>query len=509
MTNNLSVSKKFSKYKILVENIQEMVIFFDSDGRIIDYNSKAAGELGYAEDLYEIPFYDIFKNVIIYEDNQYKINQDYCSKMQETVAYRKNQTCFPVELKITFLKKKKGFIALCTAINISDKKDAIRELSHLKGELKNFDQMSSEFVAMITHELRTPVNGVMGFSNNLLEMDLKPDQMEAVNIIKRCCVGMNMLINDLLDYAKIINNRFILEQREFGFRNMIRQMIEVNRIKINEKGLKLLVDISNDIPDRVVGDELRLTQILTNLFSNAIKFTQVGQVGLKVVKVLQNDHNIDLFFMVFDSGIGISREEKDKLFKSFSQVDQSITRRFGGTGLGLAISKKLVEAMHGTIDVDSEKGKGSTFTFSVRLGLPESIAEEAEDTNGDTDITDQNNVNLYNSEEESTGLSENDYISMTIKEANITTPAKVGGIEAMREAMIIMNDLIEKLTICIEMENWKKAEELAYNMKKLIPQDHNTNSKNFFYLLQCVRKENYHEAVAILNEIKLHMYKEK
>ena len=126
----------------------------------------------------------------------------------------------------------------------------------------------------------------------------------------------------------------------------------MNSVQLNDKGLKLMVDISGEIPEVVIGDELRLSQIINNLFSNAIKFTSAGHIGLKVTKINQTDDDIELFFMVIDTGIGISAEERDKLFKSFSQVDSSISRRFGGTGLGLSISKRLVEAMNGTIQVE-------------------------------------------------------------------------------------------------------------------------------------------------------------
>lgn len=499
-----------SKYKLLLENSQEMMIFFNPAGGIIDCSLKTKEETGYGDDIFLIQISDIFRNVFIYEENKLKIDKKYLNSLHETIAYRKNQTCFLVDLKVCVINTNKKYIGICTATNISEKKNAIREINELKNDLNNYNQISSEIVARIAHELRTPANGILGFSNNLLDMELKSNQIEAVNIIKRCCNNMNTIINDLLDFAKVTNNKLVIEHREFSFSDFIQHIVDINLVHINEKGLKLLLNISNDIPDRVIGDEHRLSQIVNNLFSNAIKFTSVGQINLEVDMITQTEQYIELLFILIDTGIGIGREDKDKLFKSFTQVDSSITRRFGGTGLGLSICKKLVEAMHGTIEVDSEKNKGSTFSFSVRLGLP---LRPEEDYSHTYEQYDQVNLcrikyeaNLAGSEEKSE-ISDLDYINKILQD--ITPPSNEDGVDDMQKALSYMNELIEKLTICIEMENWERAEELAYRIKNIIPNDHTVNSNITFRLLLAVRKENHDVSLAIINEIKACMYKEK
>lgn len=259
---------------------------------------------------------------------------------------------------------------MCYARNIARQKETTKELISAKVEVEEIHKERNEFVANVTHELRTPVNGVMGLAQNLLDTDLSIEQRESVEIITQCCDNMIKIINNILDFSKLQAGKFTIENREFSFHQMMDSLVKVNMPQVDSKGIKLICNVSADIPDMLIGDELRITQVLNNLMSNAIKFTSVGQIVINVVKTIELDDEIELFFMVIDTGIGIAQNEMDKLFKSFSQADASITRKFGGTGLGLSIVKSLVEMMGGTINVESEKGRGSTFSFSVRVKRP-------------------------------------------------------------------------------------------------------------------------------------------
>ena len=488
-------------HKLILNNTQELLIFFDHKGRIILCNSVAIRELGYSEDIYQHKIDEIFKNDFSYHYDTIEIKKAVDANPEHAIAYRKNMTCFPVDLKISIIDKKKRFVGLCTARNISEEKEMIQKIEQMKLDLEQINKARSDITANVTHELRTPVNGVMGLSNNLLDTELKPNQVEIVKMIKRCCSNMDAMINDLLDYAKLSNGKMILEQREFHFRDLINSVIEFNRPRINEKGLKLMTYVADEVPDIVVGDELRLTQILNNLLSNAVKFTILGQITLEIVKVNQTEKQVELFFMVIDTGIGISPEDKDKLFQSFTQVDGSITRRFGGTGLGLAISKQLVEAMGGTIGVDSEKDKGSRFSFSVRLGLPSS--SEA----GSNIVSMNNGLSYTDSETElsSSEISNIAHIDKLLREAGSIPRKNVVKTDTKKDLPTILKPMIEKLSICIEMENWDKAEELAEHIKKIIPEEESAIAKIVFRLLLTVRKENHDTAMAMINELKSFM----
>ena len=491
------------KGKLIREHCLEILVFFNEAGRIIAFNHTAAQELGYGNELLNMPVTDLFKKSMSMVENELVINPRFLNKTCETIAYRKNETCFEVNLKIAVKVGMKGYLGTCFAINISENKRMIRDLNHAKHDLKIAMKNRSEFVANITHELKTPVNGIMGLTESLMETELTPKQLETLNIIQRCCTNMNTLINDLLDFTKIGSNKLVLEQREFDFRKFIDDVISFHIKPINEKGLKLIVNIASDIPNTVIGDECRLAQILNNLFSNAIKFTTIGQIALEVVKTSQSLEEVELFFMVMDSGIGISLEEKDKLFQSFSQVDSSITRRFGGTGLGLSICKMLVEAMQGNITVNSEKNIGSTFSFTVRLALPEGTDEKPE-------YFDYRGLKQKHKGSEYRNLltsQRQDYIGRLLQDTNFSLNSI-----SNRELEYIHGDsdsriaedvraCIEKLKLCIDMENWPKAEELASYLKMLIPEDNNNMKKKALLLLLTIRKEEHDKAVQELREL--------
>ena len=495
--------KKYNR--LIIDNTRGIMLFFDRAGRITDCNAMAMKELGYQEEIRRLKIQDIFQNTIKFENNTLKF-AGCLEKPEEATAYRKNQTCFPVELKITIYHERNAFMGICVAKNISEYKDLLYKIRQLEDDIEGLKRNRDEITANITHELRTPVNGIMGLSNNLLDTQLMPSQIDIIQLIKRCCNNMDSMINDFLDYAKLSSDKMILEQREFSFHDFIHSVVNINIPRMNEKGLKLLLYISEDIPKRIIGDEFRLTQILNNLISNAIKFTTVGHITLEVAKLSQTPQSVDLFFILIDTGIGISNEDKDKLFQDFSQVDGSITRRFGGTGLGLAICKKLVEAMGGKIGVESERGKGSTFSFSVRLDLP---IQKKEENHGDVSKIVANDINKYkefaDTNYEGQVIQEINYISYIdrlLKEAGGTL--KEVNPEPLTKEIIYKNigSALEKLAICIEMDSWDKAEELAYYIKKQLTPEFGEITKIVFRLLLAVRKESYDVSMTLINELK-------
>ena len=456
-------------FRFALDHALEMVLVFGNDGKIVYANHAAKEQLEFGEDIYNRYVEDVFPNEFMTMTGSFLMKKDFVKETVDLMAYRKNQTCFL--MRAVFTKIGENSVQyLCQGYNETNRQLLEKRAEQAGQEAEAAQKVKTEFVANVTHELRTPVNGILGNTLELLEEEANDKRLQKLRMIERGCKDMHALINNILDFSKLDAGKFTIEKRKFSFRDMMDYVKSNHLSKITEKGLDFFMTISPEIPEYIVGDELRIGQILNNLLSNACKFTSVGKISVEVVKTAQTEDKIELFFIVLDTGIGIDKEGQDKLFKSFSQVDASISRKFGGTGLGLNISKQLVELMDGNIHVQSEPGRGTMFTFHIWVELPQEerkAVQSAEKTS------------VSYAPVQSIAAFGEDHLR------------EFGSEENQKEIKKKMN----KLILSLDMENWEKAEMFMESIKQLTEGAPQQIKSATLRLKMAVQKGDYQKAL--------------
>ena len=465
------MDKEWLSSRIADETIELILVFHDA-GDIIWANQAAADKLEYERDrLTECGMKQIFRQDFKEPEPFDRLK---LAEKQETAAYRRNGSCFPVSVRILPGNQEGVYILL--AEDITDRKSIDLRSRKMRQDEEENIRARNDFVSNVTHELRTPVNGIRGHATTLLD-EVGEEQRKTLEMILYCCNNISAIIDNILDYGKLGAGKFTIDEREFDFYKMMDRVIGTHMAEINKKELRLNVDVDQKIPQFLVGDELRLVQIINNLLSNAIKFTMIGSVGVVVSKTKQTADEVELFFMVKDSGIGMTQKEQDKLFQSFTQADASITRRFGGTGLGLAITKQLVELMQGSIQVESEKGRGSTFSFSVKLK------------------TSQNEGTVAALQKGYEGLISFAGDGGQAEEGDFSRFGEPANKEELKKRM-------DKLILSIELGTWDKAEVLASTVKELVKNSDDEMRRLVLRMEMAIRKSNYEKSIAACGVVK-------
>ncbi len=354
---NQSIIENASDGIIVIDRSLNVRIFNPSAEKIFGYDSKEVIDRSVKRILPQDAYFDA-----VFNDNY---------ETKELVAKRKSSGHFDIEVSFNSSQLENETIYMGLIRDITRRKEAERQLTLAKNRAEEATKAKSDFLANMSHEIRTPMNAIIGMSFLALQSDLSRKQYDYVSKIHTSANSLLDIINDILDFSKIEAGKIKLERLSFSINEVMQDICELVSIKAEQKGLELLFNYTANLPQFYIGDPLRLKQILLNLISNAIKFTEKGEVIVTINPIKTSDDRNTIQFSISDTGIGITKEQRQNLFKSFMQADTSTTRNYGGTGLGLTISRSFVKLMGGDIWVESKENQGSTFHFTVDLDIDE------------------------------------------------------------------------------------------------------------------------------------------
>ncbi|MBN8853899.1 MAG: hypothetical protein BGO55_10735 [Sphingobacteriales bacterium 50-39] len=376
---NEQTQKLLRKNEIMLSGVissaLDAIVLVDEVGHIIHWNKAAVEIFGYAEN--EVKGRTLMETIIpmSYQYSSWngfkgfagETSESFVNQRIELTAVRKGGEEFPIELTITGIRDENESYYSAFIRDISSRRQREEELLQMKEKAEQAAKAKSQFLSVMSHELRTPLNAVIGITHLMLQGNPREDQQEDLRTLQFSGESLLYIINDILDFTKLDSGKIELSAIDFNLRELAQSLYQSFSYKAREKGIVFDVEYDEKMPFMVRGDNFRLSQVLNNLISNAIKFTREGSVKLKISMIEERGAAYVTKFSVIDTGIGIAEEKKNKIFERFTQADSNTTRLYGGTGLGLSISARLVELMDSAIVVDSEVGKGSDFNFTVLL----------------------------------------------------------------------------------------------------------------------------------------------
>lgn len=354
--------------RIIGETSIDTMVIFNNEGIIININQAAFRMFGFLEA--ELVGQSICKLLpMISEDTNelFKVQEQYLTdNLSDVKPLRKDGTIFYAAIQIGEAVIEENPIFACTISDITERKKAESEMMQAKEEAELAARVKADFLAIMSHEIRTPMNGIIGMTELLIDSGLNQEQLEFAGIVRKSSDALLHVINDILDFSKIESGKMELEEVPLELHSLVEETFDLFKAKTREKELHMEYYIDQRLPACILGDFTRLRQILINLVGNAVKFTDHGTVIVLINFLEQHENDLEIEFIIKDTGIGIPPEQTIHLFKPFSQLDSSMTRKYGGTGLGLTICKTLVELMGGSIRNEQNADLGATFIFTIR-----------------------------------------------------------------------------------------------------------------------------------------------
>lgn len=378
-----------NRIRAIIETTVDGIIVIDAEGIVQSMNPAATKLFGYSED--EV----LGRNVSMLMPEPYATEHDsylfkYLSTGQKKVigigrevsGKRKDGSIFAMELAVSEMEANGARMFTGIVRDITDRKNAEASLLAAKQAADAANSAKSSFLAAMSHEIRTPMNGILGMLKLLLRTGLTPRQLDYASKAEGATQALLAIINDILDFSKVEAGKLELSLESMLLDEVMRDLAAILSSNVGSKNIEIVFDLAKDVPPTLIGDPLRLRQVLLNLAGNAVKFTEEGEIVISIRLVQHYADAVEVEFSVRDTGIGIAADKVDDIFGAFSQAETSTTRRFGGTGLGLAISHRLVTMMGGTLSVESELGKGSRFFFTIRFAIADALGTEPAKSHG-------------------------------------------------------------------------------------------------------------------------------
>ena len=462
-------------YKETIHRIEDIVLWYNSKGVLINWNSAAVQNLGYeGRELGKLSIHSFFASELPF----LKEEAPYFKEWSDIPVYRKNRTCFVSSIKVLTIRDTQVY-GICIIESIQQIKDLQTQVAALAKELEQANEVKNLFLANVTHELRTPLNGMMGILSMMDNTVFSEQTKEDYELLKACCQNMEKIVNQILDYTKMMAGKLESYKETFVVQEWLAPIIRINQSLAQHKGLSFEISLEQTLPQVLYGDKEWIGQVLNNLLGNAIKFTEQGSVRLEIVKKAETVSQLTVLFVVSDTGIGIKEEQIKYLFQSFSQAEASITRKFGGTGLGLAISKGFVEAMGGTLEVESKYLKGSRFYFELVLDKVDSV-QSFEKLNNQYHITETQGKNNNKGQQ----------VEFTLS----------GGSRVNEQELYY---LISQILLCIEFGSWERAQVYSHQIKTLLQGQNSELGKWAFRLELASRRKDSEKAKELLEGLKV------
>lgn len=493
---DITAQKRSEKqFENLLETAPDAMVIINELGEILIANQQTESMFGYSKaeligQKIELLMPERFKALHPSDRNKFFLNPTVRAMGygNELVGLTKDGREIPVEISLSPMKRKDGVVVSAAIRDVTERNRMQNDLVVAMEKAQAATQAKSEFLANMSHEIRTPMNSIIGMSYLALQTELTNKQRSYIEKTHQSAESLLGIINDILDFSKIEAGQLTIEKVPFELGKTLDSLANIIGLKAEEKGIELVFDTPADVTQRLIGDPLRLLQILINLSNNAIKFTEQGDVVVSISQTSIQGDTVNLRFEISDTGIGMTQEQQDKLFKSFSQGDTSVTRKFGGTGLGLAICKNLTELMGGEIAVSSMPLQGSCFSFTLPFEIDRTVSATTACTSLD--------LGAFNVLVVDDNKSSRDILSTILEgfTVNVTT------CESGREAIELIKVRNQDAPFHFVFMDWKMPELDGIETTRIIQSDPNIKQVPTFIMVTAFKRE---EAIIAASDIKL------